>query len=201
MKLMDLFNGYIVLGKYPQGANGEVKPIEWKILDIKDDAALVVSRCALSTGRYDRGSDKYVPWESCSLRRWMNYPFFNGAFSEEEKEIILCSLVCNGIDQGNPAFGRSGGADTSDRIFLLSYAEAEKLFSSDGDRLCIPTPYAIRLGAYADEDTQGGEAWLRSPGNDDYSVSVISPYGNLSCDGPDGSMSVVRPAMRIRING
>ena len=191
---------YIVLGKYPQGADGEVKPIEWKILDIKNDVALVVSRYALSTGRYDRDSRKYVPWESCSLRRWLNYPFFNAAFSEKEKEVILCSQVCNGVDQGNPAFGRSGGADTSDRLFLLSYAEAKKLFSSDEDRLCIPTPYAVSHRAYADEDTQGGEAWLRSPGSDDYSVSVISPYGSLSCDGPDGSVSVVRPAMRIKID-
>ena len=201
MKLSDLFHGYIVLGKYPQGANGEVMPIEWKILDIKNDIALVVSRYALSTGRYDRGSNRYAFWESCSLRRWLNSPFFNAAFSEKEKGMILCSSVRNGVDQGNPAFGKSGGPDTSDRVFLLSYTEAQDLFSSDEDRLCIPTPYAVRLGAYADEDTQGGEAWLRSPGKDEYSVSVISIYGNISCDGADGDFSVVRPAMRVRLNG
>ena len=91
--------------------------------------------------------------------------FINETFSEKEQRLICETRV---TAEKNPEFNTSGGRDTKDRVFLLSIAEAEKYFSSDDDRMCVPTKYAIENGA----DTIGsykkdGEAtcfwWLRSP--------------------------------------
>ena len=61
----------------------------------------------------------------------------------------------------NPRYGKSGGRDTEDRVFLLSLWEAEKYFEDDEDRRTFPTVYAIAQDVYVNSDLGTVWWWLR----------------------------------------
>lgn len=84
-----------------------------------------------------------MTWETCTLRSWLNSTFLNAAFSSEEQKAILTTTMDNSESQGNGQWSVTGGNNTEDRVFLLSYAEAKEFFNSDSERTCKPTYYDI----------------------------------------------------------
>ncbi len=182
----------IKFGNYPQDSNGSKSPIEWLVLDVKGNEALLISRYALDCKQYHSGGS--ITWEDCDLRKWLNSDFLKSAFSNEESERILVSELRN---DDNPEYGTTGGNDTKDRIFCLSIAEAEQYFSSDEDRQCRPTAYARKHGAYGDNN-DCCYWWLRSPGYDQYGVTDVDSDGALDLYGlVKSGYSAVRPALQI----
>ncbi|MBQ4528172.1 MAG: hypothetical protein II998_08880 [Clostridia bacterium] len=195
---------YITFGKYEQDNifdNGK-ENLEWKIVDIKDGKALLVSKYGLECKPYNN-KRSIVTWESCSLRQWLNNEFFINAFNGSEQAMILTTNVVNA---DNASLGTEGGNDTLDKVFLLSSGEVEKYFGSESDRLCMPTSYASNTGVYANGD---GICWwwLRSTGGTHYHAvgvdigGVIYSYGYEVYDaGRDAhSYLAVRPAVWIKI--
>ncbi len=180
----------IFFGNYEQDndtSNGK-DDIEWLVLAKEDHKLLVISVKALDCQPYNT-SDTDITWENCSLREWMNDTFLNAAFSAEEQAIIQSVNV---PADRNPEYDTDPGNSTTDKVFLLSIDEANKYFSSDEARICMPTNYAKR------NDTS--VAWiLRSPGNSQFSRAYVSG-GRINCYG--GSIyysSYIRPAMWVSI--
>ena len=141
-----------------------------------------------------------MTWETCSLRSWLNSTFLNTAFTADEQKAIQQTSVDNGKSQGNSNWSTKGGNNTTDQIFLLSYAEEGKYLASDNDRICRPTTYAKAHGAYTD-DNGNCWWWLRSPGSyQDCSARVFTD-GSLgsfiSVRNGDGAL---RPAFWIDLN-
>ncbi len=79
---------YFTFGSYPQGANGEVQLIEWRVLAVEDGKALVISEKLLDSLPYYNGIFS-VTWETCQLRNWMNNDFLNKSFSSTEQEMSV----------------------------------------------------------------------------------------------------------------
>ena len=182
----------IKFGKYPQDRNGSKSPIEWLVLDVKGNEALLISRYGLDCKRYHPEWEN-TTWEDCDLRKWLNRDFLKSAFSNEESERILISELRN---EDNREYRTRGGNDTEDRIFCLSIAEALQYFSSDKDRQCRPTAYARKQGAYVSNDCC---YWWLHRQHDAATVDVdgaLSHYGN----GVDRGDIAVRPALRIICN-
>ena len=154
-------------GNYPQGDDRTKSPIEWQVLEICDNKALLVSRYGLDCRPYHH---EYVnmTWEECDLRDWLNNDFLKLAFSNEEIERIKVLELEN---ERNRKFGTSGGRNTEDSVFCFSLAEAEQYFGNDRERQCQPTPYAYMQGASVD-DTNCCCWWLRSPGMDQNAAAV-----------------------------
>ena len=186
---------YVVFGAYEQDndiSNGK-EPIEWLVLDKKDNRILVISRYALDYREY-HNTNESVTWESCSLRKWLNEKFYSAAFSTNEQKKIY-----------KTAIQAEAGKDTKDKVFLLSTAEAGQYFGSSTDRLCQATIYTQAQGNFSFDDIWW---WLRSPGRgvadmtgvkgnsasiiinlgfiNDYGIGVYNKYG-------------VRPAMWINV--
>lgn len=192
----------IKFGKYEQdnnSSNGK-EEIEWRILTKEGNKVLIISEKALDCKQYNTEHIN-VTWGTCSLRKWMNDEFYNAAFNDAEKNLIQSTKV---TADKNPSYSTDPGNDTTDKVFLLSIDEANKYFSSDEDRKCVPTAYAIANGAYTIySDTKNGICWwwLRSPGvYSNCAVYVrtdglISDYGNLVYNSDD----CVRPALWIEI--
>lgn len=202
---------YVTFGTYPQTkAGNDATPIEWLVLARGGDKALLISRYALDAQPYNKDYTS-VTWETCTLRTWLNGTFYNKAFSSAEQAAILTTNVDNSKNQCYSGWSTSGGNNTQDKVFLLSYAEANKYFgvtydnSSNTKSRVAPTAYAIAQGAWTDsfdktaDRADAGHWWLRSPGNyRDYAASVYT-NGSLFGANVDANSGSVRPALWVNI--
>lgn len=172
-------------GSYPQGANGEVKPITWRVLKRESDSLLVISELCLDAEPYNYGK-MAVSWSKCTLRRWLNDEFLHKAFSSSEQALIRTSKLEN-----------NAGPATEDLVFLLSEDEAKSLIVNTDGSKAMPTAYAIESGA----DTYDSYAWwwLRSRGSSDDSAARVGSYGNINSYYVNSASGSVRPAFRIAI--
>lgn len=152
--------------------------------------------------------DASVTWENCMFRVWLNSSFLNAAFTAEKQAAILLTNVDNGSSQGYSKWSTSGGNNTEDRVFLLSYAEANKYLgvTYDGKNtksMAAPTAYAIKQGAYTSrsyktaDGTAAGWWWLRSPGSIQSHAAFVSTDGSLDRTNVSDVSGCVRPALWI----
>ena len=211
----------IEYGSYPYYADGEEKAIEWQILEKNDDGtALVISRYALDSMPYYK-SCEHITWEQSTIRQWLNNDFYDKAFQDVDKNIILESNV---INEDNKQFDSEGGNDTKDKIFLLSINEANKYFDSDVSRAAEATPYAEKRGVWTVGYVKRNHRkivekafpqwkkkgfpdfgcwwWLRSPGMDNALASLVLIEGEIYNIGyqVNGGSGAIRVAMKIDLS-
>lgn len=190
---------YIKFGTYEQDNNEEngTEEIEWLVLDIQDGKALVISKHSLFYWRYYR-TMTYVTWERSDVRERLNSVFSESAFNTAESMMILTTTVSA---DANPNYNTSPGAETQDKVFLLSIVEANKYFHSDSERICTPTEYAKKW--IEDNHTYGYYHfwWLRSSGKWQDDATYVNTSGSINTEGNNmGYPAAVRPAMWIDLN-
>ena len=203
----------VTFGTYPQTASGTDKtPIEWLVLDYDaaSNSALIISRYGLDTKPYNTEFIN-ITWEKCTLRTWLNNDFLNAAFTTQEQKGIILTAVDNSKSQGYSSWSTSGGNNTQDKVFLLSYAEANKYLgvtyenSNNTKSRVAPTAYALKQGAYTDsskktaDGTAAGWWWLRSPGFDQRRAAAGYTDGSLSRSDVNAGSGCVRPALWINL--
>ena len=188
------------MGRYEQdnNFNNGKEPIEWQVLTIQNDRALVISRYGLEVITHTTMSQS-TTWDTSSYRAWLNGDFYNSSFSDAEKSRIL--TVAN-ENMSNPVTGVKGGNRTQDRIFLLAVDEAEYYFRTKEDRKTGPTAYANANSITLYHKT-GTSTWmLRTPGLNAglktlvYGDGTVDYYGS-PCDAIEGcekTFFLLRPA-------
>ena len=196
----------VTFGRYEQDndlTNGP-EPIVWKVLDrqaAQDGARLLlISQYGLDQQPYNEDSGKTL-WQGCTLRRWLNEDFAESAFSGEERALLIWHTVDNSEKQGDPRLRVSGGADTQDSVFLLSFEESRRYFARDEDRMAEPTPYAAFGGAIARQRTGTARWWLRTPGNSaGTAAAVVGPEGQLRESNKVNDLhNMVRPVLWVNV--
>ncbi|MCL2028167.1 MAG: DUF6273 domain-containing protein, partial [Bacteroidales bacterium] len=148
LKIID--NKFVEFGSFPQGKNGEVEKILWRVLENKNGQMLLVSEHVLACKRWNDTMIKgAISWEVSDLRKWLNEYFFNTAFNSQEKSQIIERLnTKNGIfyhkdylnkvkneyakhnvlhDDTFEKYHEQGG-DTRDKVFLLNVEEVLDFF-------------------------------------------------------------------------
>lgn len=202
---------YITFGTYPQTiAGNDSTPIEWLVLEVEDNKALLLSRYGLDAKPYNTKKTS-VTWETCTLRMWLNSDFYQKAFSVLEREAIYTTIVDNSRNQGYSGWNTSGGNNTQDKIFLLSYGEAKKYLdviwvdnNNMKSRMAL-TPYAVQQGAYVSDNIKtfdghaAGRWWLRSPGSSQSRAANVIPGGYLYHYYVSISSGSVRPALWVNL--
>ena len=103
----------------------------------------MISKYALDNVKYNETYPS-VTWETSTIRSWLNNDFYNKAFRNADKSLIVQSYLEN---KNNADYNTKGGNSTYDKMFLLSIEEANKYFSSDVTRAASATPYAEGKGA------------------------------------------------------
>ena len=188
----------IKMGTYSQkSSDGKDKtPIEWKVLDVKNGKALLISTFGLNCKPYN-GELIAVTWEKCSLRKWLNEVFIRNAFTKEEQQIIQNTHV---KAKKNPRYNTDPGTDTIDKVFLLSIDEANTFFKSNKKRKCYPTKIARKNGVFI-TNNYICNWWLRSPGANLKNVVIVTSGGTINYNGcrVNNGRTAVRPAMWIDI--
>ena len=192
----------VLFGNYPQGENEEVEPLAWRVLDVKEGKALLLTEKLIDRVAYN-DHEKNVTWEKCTLREWLNSEFIGRAFNDDERARILETTNYN-FD--NPKYGTEGGEATVDRVFILSIDEANKYFVKKEDRMAIPTPYALTRGGYEStaleiKGTRTGWWFLRSPGGSRSAAAAIETDGAIYLIGSnvDNFSAIVRPAIWVEL--
>lgn len=205
---------YVNFGTYPQTVDGmNNMPIEWLILDYDaaNNSALLISRYGLDAKPFN---EKYasITWEKCTLRTWLNSTFYRKAFNASEQYAILLTNVDNSESQGYSGWSTSGSNNTQDRIFLLSYSEANKYFNatnlnSKKIEFCVsPTAYAIDQGAFTSgsnltsDGTAAGWWWLRSPGGGRRDAAYVDYDGSFDYNSVSNKSGTVRPAFWLNLD-
>ena len=202
---------YVTFGEYPQTTAGEdMTPIEWLVLARNGNKALLISRYGLDAQPYNTDYTS-VTWETCTLRTWLNGTFYNKAFSSAEQAAILTTNVDNSKNQCYSGWSTSSGNNTQDKVFLLSYAEANKYFgvtydnSSNTKSRVAPTAHAIAQGAWTSysnkttDSTYAGWWWLRSPGTYQDYAAIVYFVGSLDFNYVDSDSGSVRPALWVNL--
>ncbi len=167
----------VQFGSYPQTNpyNDVAEPIQWKVLAVEGDKALLLSQDCIENVRYN---DELVPstWATCTLRKWCNETFLEGAFTPEERAQILKTTLTN---PGNQQFGTDGCEDTEDCVFALSIEELEQYLPEKSQRLAPATEVAKNHNAYVYPDTGNAIWWLRSPGCNAINASRVTVGGSV----------------------
>ncbi len=151
-------NDSVYFGSYEQ--DGCEKSIEWTVLYREPKKLLMISKQAIDCKPF-HNENTFVSWEGSDMRAWLNGEFYDKAFSPDESWRIPFSSVQP--DRKNNLYANHGNS-TLDKVFLLSIDEVREYFDSDKSRICLPTAYAVKNGAY--EVYEGGPCWwwLRTPG-------------------------------------
>ena len=182
-----IYGGHFEFGCYPQDADGGIKPILWRVLRRDPRSLLVISELGLDGRPYDEEPGEAV-WSECSLRRWLNGEFFDAAFNERERALILSECICN-----------NAGPATDDRVFLLSSEEAEDLLVSDVRRRAKATDYAVKRGVWLGSYCACWW-WLRSRGRAADCAGVVISVGDVAdCRHLCDAGVAVRPAVRLAL--
>ena len=184
----------VFFGSCPQTGD-DPEPIEWLVLDERDDRTLLLSRYALASLPWHDAREA-VTWDVSDLRAVLNGTFLEAAFTEAEREAILAVELDNGDDMG---YGTPVGANTTDKVFLLSASEGLRYLPETADRRVSPTDYAQKQGAYT--NGEGNCAWwLRSPGMTPTSPAYFASAGDVGnrAHEVDETIIGVRPAIWVR---
>ena len=190
----------LMLGYWEQDdddSNGEER-IEWQIVDIQDDKLLLVSKCGLVSKQYhDKDFNQPVQWADCTLRKWLNEDFIKKAFNGAIRRKIAETTVKGTV---NSQYGTKTGADTVDKIFLLSAEEVEKYFPWEEQRISMASLQVIFNSNVS--DTYGrGYWWLRTAGAHEGRAAYVRSLGSIMYDGHNVYRTrSVRPAMWLEVN-
>ncbi len=180
----------IKFGKYNQSNSNVKEDIEWLIINRKNGYIFLLSKYLLDSKKYFENFEP-VTWEFSNIRNWLNTEFYNNAFSAIEKERILSSTVDN---QPNPKYGTFSGEKTVDKIFLLSFEEAEK-YLDYASRQANPTRY------FKEKFGNSSSWWLRTAGAREFTAVQVSEDGEiyLGGNGVHNEGYAVRPALWVKL--
>ena len=209
---------YVASPANSQGHYYKIEPIAWRVLSNSGGELLVVSEKNLDAGiRYHEDSEA-VTWERSTMRSWLNgygasannggssgtdysasgANFISRAFSAEEQAAIKTTSVVNDDNGAIP-----GGDATTDKIFLLSIAEANNTayFADNAARIALNTAYTASnpsMSAAGDADYW----WLRSPGDNANKAVVVLSGGSVLSNGRpvESATFAIRPALNIDLS-
>lgn len=187
----------VEFGKYPFEANGQIRPIRWRIMDKKGDRLLLWSEYCVDTYQFD-GNILYHSWEYSSLRLWLRDKFMKTAFTADEIKSINFTKLEYAF---SPINNKLYSSQTEDKIFIPSYEDLKKYNLNNDDLMIKATPYATICGAYCNEN-DNTFWWLRNPGIEKYTQMLVSATGEINISGSYVYLCNrgVRPALWVDLN-
>ena len=189
----------------------KVEPIRWRILSETNGTALILCDSIIANKAFDSSSNNYA---ESDIRAWLNDQFYNTAFTDMQRDIILLTRVDNSAESTGSSSNPYACENTEDKVFLLSYTEAtngeygfsttSSIFESDTMKQMFANDYAKATGtclSTTDSSFGKGVWWLRSSyeGREGYSLTVQPSGGNVYQLYVYHEYTGVVPALQIRL--
>ena len=120
------------IGHFEQDGNPEngAEEIEWYVVDYKDGKYFLVSKYLLTEMQYAENV-RDTAWETSLIRTYLNGPFFETAFSEQEQQYIVPTALPEGV---------------TDRVFLLSETDIEETIIDFYMCIGLPSDHLLAQG-------------------------------------------------------
>jgi hypothetical protein len=195
--------------QYEEGNIVEFGGYEWRVLEVRDGKALLLSEHVLENRTYNEENTD-MTWETCTLREYLNGEFYD-SFSADDRARIADTLSANQNNlwyyeqNAQRSWAPIGGNDTTDKIFLLSLEEVVQYFGDSGQLARGPSDETYWIDDGYNEariayeiDGQASGWLLRSPGFSSNRAACINGSGHLDVYGGDyflGENHGVRPAL------
>ncbi|MBQ8618635.1 MAG: hypothetical protein IJ418_14150 [Clostridia bacterium] len=209
---------YIQLGEFPQEADGTVRPILWRVLDVADMQAYLLSEYILFNNRVHPDDNEYIAFDAAfnqtEMFALLNGPFEGNPIAKDEQDALKAKERLGRVHIAEICFKDQAFTQveqdmlvTDEELGMVFLASADDLknsrmgFSSSKNRQARGTDYAIENGLF---QYQNGTSpyWTRSQ-------SVSYPYATR-CTKVDGSLGYIRcvvmnegcrPAIRLSLEG
>ena len=201
------------------------EPVKWRILSLEDGNALILCESIIDSQAFDCDVPHSNNYADSTIRAWLNDTFYNTAFSELQKGLIVKTTVDNSMASANPdidpqhineGVNNNFCEDTEDNVFLLSKKEVTTAAygfdedhtaygATDINRRRMATDYALCQGGCVQNSGtyKGNGVWLlRSPiYYDSMGAMIVGDKG----DAADGRMvyaieTGIVPALVIHID-
>ncbi len=190
--------------------------INWIVLDPESGLVLsekIIDSQPYSEYMYPSGTDIYGTaywldenasvkandYIKTSLHSFLNNDFIITAFNEDERSQISTAHLTN--DSINGEYQMYSSAPSDDRVFILSYEEAENSAYGFTDnpaatekRTAVGTDYSKIQGLQTDE-AGTSPWWLRSAGNTARNASFVNYAGFISTGSIEYTDKGIRPAV------
>ncbi len=163
----------ICFGAFSAEDGKEAEPIEWEVMLIRKERALLFSVFIIECMSYAEKLED-TSWNDSLIRKWLNGEFYNECFSEHEKKLIALTEISN---PGNEAYKTPSSSNTRDKIFIPSVKEVQRFYGYDDERIASATSHAKDKGIFVDETTGGSYWWLRSNGGNMYNAAAVNFKG------------------------
>lgn len=209
---------YIQLGEFPQEADGTVRPILWRVLNVDDTQAYLLSEYILFNNRVHPDDTAYIGFNAAfnqtEMYALLNGPFEGNPISKEEQDTLKAKERLGRVHIAEICFKdqaftpiEQGMLVTDEELGMVFLASADDLknskmgFSASKNRQAWGTDYALENGLF---QYQNGTSpyWTRSQ-------SVSYPYATR-CTKVDGNLGYIRcvvmnegcrPAIRLALEG
>ena len=184
----------------------KVEPIRWRIISQDGENAFILCDSIIANMAYDAGRNSN--YKDSDIRAWLNATFYETAFAELQRELILLTSIDNSKNSTGLSYNPDVSFDnTEDKIFLLSYAEATNSaygMGTNANRQRKATDYCcatgITLNGYYFGRGYNTSWWLRSPEGGSAARVIYSGGGT---DGDtfytDNTHQGIVPAMWIKL--
>lgn len=209
---------YIQLGAFPQDADGTVRPILWRVLNVDETQAYLLSEYILFNNRIHPDDQAYIAFNAAfnqtEMFELLNGPFSGNPISMQEQDQLKAKERLGRVHIAETCFKDEAFTEieqnmlvTDEELGTVFLASADDLknskmgFSSAKQRQARGTEYAIANGLF---QYQNGTSpyWTRSQ-------SVSYSYATR-CTKVDGNLGYIRcvvmnegcrPAIRLVLNG
>ena len=188
---------HVLFGAYEQDGNADngKEDIEWIILDIVGDKALLLSDKVLDAYDFPKNAPN-VEWKDSGLNQWLRGEFYNEAFRSYEKLRVTMmpdqAITFDENDEGINDY-------TDSPVSLLSSAQLNRYFPEAGDRLSYTTAYARSKGV--NSSIPGAGIWyVREPGTKSAMGFYVRSNGLVNmASGSEGHIGV-RPCVWVKLD-
>ena len=186
----------VKFGQYPQSAEGVSKPLYWRVLDVRDGMALIITENLIDYRRFNDERCE-ITWENSTLRKWLNGDFMMTAFGSKTLNSVASVTM---VDDSLPNGGLMRREPIHDQVFVLSEEEAGRYFGSDTERMARTTDYAHKL-KYDNAD-RTDFWWLRTSCDGNRKALCVGNTGGINHAGRDVFLYnvAVRPALWLKMS-
>lgn len=220
-------NAYYNWIKTNGGNSFQYEPIQWRVLSVEGDKALLLADRALDDKEFfGRNLDSPLTWENSVIRSWLNgygaaynaqnrdyqdNNFIDHAFDSEQQVAIISTLLNNEDTNMEQVVAEN---NTTDQIFLLSYADmlnpkygfvADATVNDEARRSKYSQfAWAMGISRYVSESEEEAKfnnncrTWLRSKEKNGGEMMTVSYEGTVR--GDYGETIGCRPALYLDLS-